>query len=60
MYSKKKKVKIVPAPQSYVADMIEYRQKKKVINEKIFEDKKPSKKLNNKKKNNKKKNNKKK
>tara|TARA_R110001606_G_scaffold345234_1_gene494128 strand:+ start:69 stop:236 length:168 start_codon:yes stop_codon:yes gene_type:complete len=55
MYSKKKKVKIVPAPQSYVADMIQYRQKKKVINEKIFEDKKTPKKLNNKKKNNKKK-----
>ena len=55
MYSQKKKVKIVPAPESYVADMIQYRQKKKVINEKIFVEVKPPKKLNNKKKNNKKK-----
>jgi len=55
MYSKNKKVKIVPAPQSYVADMIQYRQKKKVIKEKIFEEDKSPKKLNNKKKNNKKK-----
>ena len=54
MYSKKKKVKIVPAPESYVADMIQYRQKKKVINEKIFVEDKTPKKLN-KKKNNKKK-----
>ena len=54
MYSKKKKVKIVPAPKSYVGDMIQYRQKKKVINEKIFVEDKPPKKLNIKKKNNKK------
>ncbi len=55
MYSKKKKVKIVPAPKSYVGDIIEYREKKKVINEKIFVESKPKKKLNKKKKNNKKK-----
>ena len=53
MYRQKKKVKIVPAPQSYVADMIQYRQNKKVIKEKIFVEDKPPKKLNNKKKNNK-------
>ena len=53
MYSKKKKVKVVPAPQSYVADMVEYREKKKVINEKIFVDNKPKKKLNKKNNNNK-------
>lgn len=50
MYSKKKKVKLVPAPQSYVADMIDYRERKKVIKEKIFVEDKPPKKLNNKKK----------
>ncbi len=55
MYSKKKKVKIVPAPKSYIGDIIEYREKKKVINEKIFVESKPKKKLNNKNKNNKKK-----
>jgi hypothetical protein len=53
MYSKKKNVKVVPAPKSYVADMVEYREKKKVINEKIFVDNKPKKKLNKKNNNNK-------
>ena len=53
MYSKKKKVKVVPAPQSYVADMVEYREKKKVINDKIFVDNEPKKKLNKKNNNNK-------
>lgn len=51
MYSKKKKVKLVPAPESYVADMIDYRVRKKVIKENIFVEDKPPKKLNNKKKN---------
>lgn len=55
MYSKKKNVKVVPAPKSYVADMVEYREKKKVINEKIFVEDKPPKKLKKKKKINKKK-----
>lgn len=56
MYSKKKNVKVVPAPKSYVADMVEYREKKKVINEQIFVDNKSKKTLNkNNKKNNKKK-----
>lgn len=55
MYSKKKNVKVVPAPKSYVSDMVEYREKKKVINEKIFVDNKSKKTLNkNNKKNNKK------
>ena len=54
MYSKKKKVKLVPAPESYVADIIDYRQRKKVIKEKIFVEDKPPKKLKKKNKNNKK------
>ncbi len=53
-YQKKKPVKMKPAPESYIADIIEYRDKKKVIKEKIFVDNKPKKKLNNKNKNSKK------
>ncbi len=53
-YQKKKPVKMKEAPESYVADIIEYRDKKKVIKEKIFVDSKPKKKLNNKNKNSKK------
>ena len=45
-YKKKKPVKIKEGPKSYVADIIEYREKKKKINEKIFVDNKPKKKLN--------------
>ena len=51
-YQKKKPVNMKPAPESYIADIIEYREKKKKINEKIFVDNEPKKKLN-KKKNNK-------
>jgi len=51
-YKKKPPVKIKEGPKSYVADIIEYREKKKKINEKIFVDNEPKKKLN-KKKNNK-------
>ena len=50
-YQKKKPVNMKPAPESYIADIIEYRDKKKVIKEKIFVDSKPKKKLNNKNKN---------
>lgn len=53
-YRKKKPVNMKPAPESYIADIIQYRDKKKVIKEKIFVDSKPKKKLNNKKKNSKK------
>lgn len=52
-YQKKKPVNMKPAPESYIADIIEYRDKKKVIKEKIFVDSKPKKKLNNKNKNSK-------
>lgn len=51
-YKKKKPVKMKEGPKSYVAEIIEYREKKKKINEKIFVDNEPKKKLN-KKKNNK-------
>jgi hypothetical protein len=47
-YQKKKPVNMKPAPESYIADIIHYRDKKKVIKEKIFVDSKPKKKLNNK------------
>jgi hypothetical protein len=46
-YKKKKPVKIVEGPKSFVADIIQERDRKKKIKEKIFEDKNP-KNLNNK------------
>lgn len=50
MYKKKKNTKIVPAPKSYVADIIDYRERKKKIKGPIFVEPKPTKKLNNNKK----------
>jgi len=50
MYKKKKSTKIVPAPKSYVADIIDYRERKKKIKGPIFVEPKPTKKFNNNKK----------